>query len=115
MPRVQDKDFVTFNDGILDICETEERKIVGTKAVGVRFGNRTVGVTRFWNAKVAASTVDALVAIPNVPYDVTTHDICLIGDRQFKILQVQNKFDQYPPHLLLSLERNPIIYKDVRT
>ncbi len=113
MPRVKDNQFVTFNDGKLDICTVSDRKILCTKEQGIRFGRRTVGVSRFWNAKVASSTVDSVVAIP-FRKGVSTMDICLINGEQFKINQVQDKFDQFPPCLLLSLERIQIAYKNTR-
>lgn len=114
MPRIKDSEFKTFSDGRLDICEAKERKILRTKEHGIRFGRRTVGVSRFWQAKVASSTIDAVVAIP-LRGGITTTDICIIGDKQFKIKQVQDKFDEYPPCTLLSLEREPITYKDERS
>ena len=33
MPRRKDTKFVTFNDGMLDICSVKGRKIVETKAL----------------------------------------------------------------------------------
>lgn len=113
MPRVKNEVFITFNDGTMEICETKNRTIVKTRQKEIRFGNQTVGVNRFWQAKVASSTVDALVAIPPVQ-GIRRNDICLIQGEQYKILQIQNKFDQYPPCLFLTLEREPIKYEDVR-
>lgn len=113
MPRVKDSEFVSFNDGNLSICEVENRSIVREKYRRLRFGKRTVGVTRFWNAKVASSEIDLVAAILPVP-GVTTMDICLIGEQQYKIEQVQDKFDAYPPCLYLSLARSPIRYRDER-
>lgn len=113
MPRVENKEFVTFNDGELTICEVKNRNIVATKAEGVRFGNQTVGINRFWKAKVASSTVDRLVSIP-IMQGVTTQNVCIIRGEQYKILQIQEKFDQSPPCLFLTLERIQTAYKDVR-
>lgn len=56
MPRIKNHNFVTFNDGILQICELSERKIVRTKMDRVRYGDMTVGIKRFWDAKVAETT-----------------------------------------------------------
>ena len=39
MPRAKRKNFETFSDGILSICETKERTLVRTKMQGVRFGH----------------------------------------------------------------------------
>lgn len=113
MPRRKDKNFVTFNDGILDICKVKNREIVETKIQGIRFGYRTVGIKRFYEAKVASDKVDKMVAI--LPNDIiTTLDVCIIRGMQYKIVQLQDKYDEYPEHMLLSLERIEILYKDVR-
>lgn len=114
MPRIQDDTFVTFNDGTLDLCKTRERTIIETKQKGLRFGNQTVGVTRFWNAKVAASAIDRLIAIPLIS-GITQKDVCIIDGKQYAIKQIQQKFDKTPACLFLSLEENPILYKDVRS
>jgi len=113
MPRIQDKEFITFNSGTLELCQVKERTIIATKKSGIRFGDQTVGVVRFWEAKVADSTINRLVAIPLVP-GITQKDICIINSQQYKIKQIQQKFDKTPPHLLLSLEENSINYKDIR-
>jgi hypothetical protein len=113
VPRRKDRDFVTFNDGVLDICKVKDRKITGTKLSNVRFGYHTVGSKRFYEAKIVSDKIDEMVKI--LPSgDVSTLDMCIIRDIQYKILQIQNKYDASPPHLLLSLERIVTQYKDVR-
>lgn len=113
MPRVKESEFFGFNDGVLDICEVAGRAIKRTKYRRLRFGNQTVGMRRFWEAKAASYEVDALVSILPV-LGITTMDLCIIESQQYKILQVQNKFDAYPPCLLLSLSREPVLYRDER-
>ena len=77
MPRIKNHNFVTFNDGVLQICKLEERKIVETKMDRVRYGSMTVGVRRFWDAKVAGNEIEKTIAIPNVTY-VSRLDLMLI-------------------------------------
>lgn len=55
MPRRKDTKFTTFNDGSLDICSVKGRKIVETRQAGIRFGFRTVGIKRFYEAKVLSN------------------------------------------------------------
>lgn len=113
MPRSRDKGFSTFNDGTMDICNVKNREIVGTKIHGMRFGYRTVGVKRFFEAKVASDKIDEVVAV--LPSElITTLDVCIIRGTQYKIVQIQNKYDASPAHMLLSLERIVTLYKDVR-
>lgn len=52
MPRISSKHFENFGDGLLTICEADERSLTRTKLEHIRFGNRTVGVTRYWQILV---------------------------------------------------------------
>lgn len=112
--RLKNRKFETFGDGILAICEVSERSLVKTRHQNVRFGDKTVGVTRFFQAKVASDQISKLVAVPAVP-GVRQTDVVLIGGAQYRIVQIQDKFDACPPCLYLSLAESKIVYKDVRT
>lgn len=122
MARIS-SDYETFGDGLLSICETDERSITGTKMEHIRYGNKTVGVQRFWQAKTAGNKVDKLIS---VPLEVLQLDQILVNDiailetepgspGQYQILQIQPKYDSRPPALHLSLERLIHPYKDERT
>lgn len=113
MPRIKDKKFVTFNDGILDICKINNREIVDIKHSEIRYGYRTVGMKRFYEAKVMSDKIDEMVAILPTA-EISTLDICIIRGIQYKIVQIQNKYDASPAYMLLSLERSVIQYKDMR-
>ena len=41
MPRISSKHFENFGDGLLTICEADERSLTRTKLEHIRFGNRT--------------------------------------------------------------------------
>ena len=121
MPRIS-SDYETFGDGLLSICETDERNITGTKMEHIRYGNKTVGVQRFWQAKTVGNKVDKLIS---VPLEVLQLDQILVNDiailetepgspGQYQILQIQPKYDSRPPALYLSLERLIHPYKDER-
>lgn len=138
MPQARNSQgFEMFNSGILSICEVDERKLIRTKMKGIRFGNRTVGVSRFWQAKTAGNKVDKLLSIP---LEAAGADIIEIGDvvildgetswlwdnmtfdedemqdraGQYQILQIQPKFDARPPALYLSIEKLVHPFKDGR-
>ncbi len=113
MPRRRDTRFIAFNDGNLDICRASGRKITDTIERDIRFGFRTVGYKRFYDAKVLSSQIDETVVIP-YGRKVTTLDVCIIRKKQYRIIQVQRKFDASPPCLLLSLERIVPEYEDIR-
>ena len=114
MPTIQDNNFVTFNSGVLELCKVKDRTIIETRYKGLRFGDQTVGVTRFWEAKVASSNIDRLVAILPVP-GISQTDMCIIEGTKYKIKQIQKKFDKTPVCLFLSLEENHIAYRDMRS
>ena len=95
MARVRDNGFITFNDGTLDIYEAADRKLIRKKQEGIRYGRQTVGAVRFWKAKVASSTIDAVVAVPSAT-DVSAMDVAVIRGQQYLIRQAQDKFDQCP-------------------
>ena len=137
MPRIRSRQFETFGDGLLTICDADERTITRTKMEHIRFGNRTVGVQRFWKAKTAGDKVDKLLALPLAVLGIElieVHDVVIlenetdwlwnalafddteIKDRagHYQILQVQPKYDAEPPALYLSLEKLVHPYKDGR-
>ena len=112
MPKIANRKFETFNSGILTLCEVKNRSIVSDKLTRVRFGDKTVGAKRFWDAKVSSTVLSKMVAVlPNELYE--QDDVVLIGSRQYRIVQIQAK-DSYPPSLYLSLESIQTPYKDLR-
>ena len=125
MPQIPSRQFENFGDGLLAVCEADERTITRTKLEHIRFGNRTVGVQRFWQAKTAGNKVNKLLAVPLSVLEIDmieVNDVVIleneaeIKDRagQYQILQVQPKYDARPPALYLSLEKLVHPYKDGR-
>lgn len=109
---MQDK-FETFNSGILELCQVRENKIIRTVQAGIRFGDKTIGVNRYWQAQVSSAKVDRLVAVQIIP-DIEYDQIVLINGVQYKLLQIQFRQDTKPSTLLLSLERLVVLRKDER-
>lgn len=139
MPRIKNKQFETFTDGVLSICNAEERTITYTKLKGIRFGNRTIGERRYFDAQTAGNKLSKLLSIPaevlnreNIevldvvvidsqsgwlwdPFDFERDEI--INEHnpaQYKIVQIQEKFDATPPAVYLSLEKIVQLYTDRR-
>lgn len=121
MARIS-SDYETFGDGLLSICETDERSITGTKMEHIRYGNKTVGVQRFWQAKTVGNKVDKLISVPMEVLQlnqILVNDIAILETEpgspgQYQILQIQPKYDSRPPALYISLERLVHPYKDER-
>lgn len=124
MPRARRKQFETFTDGILSICKTEGRAIVDTKLKEIRFGNRTIGERRYFDAQTAGNKITKLLSIPAATLnadDIESLDIVILNTQkkindpaQYKIVQIQEKFDATPPAIYLSLEKIVQLYKDRR-
>ena len=125
MPRVKNKQFEIFTDGILDICSVEGRTIVKTKLPAIRFGNRTIGERRYFDEQTSGNNITKLVSIPATvrkKADIESLDIVILKTQksdkdpaQYKIVQIQEKFDARPPAIYLSLEKTVQIYKDRRS
>ena len=124
MPRARRKQFETFTDGMLSICKTEGRAIVDTKLKDIRFGNRTIGERRYFDAQTAGNKITKLLSIPAATLnadDIESLDIVILNTQkkindpaQYKIVQIQEKFDATPPVIYLSLEKIVQLYKDRR-
>ena len=125
MPHIPSRQFETLGDGLLAVCEADERTITRTKMEHVRFGNRTVGVQRFWQAKTAGNKVNKLLAVPLSVLEIDmieVNDVVILENEtemkdqagQYQILQAQPKYDARPPALYLSLEKLVHPYKDGR-
>ena len=125
MPRAKRKNFETFSDGILSICETEERTLVRTKIQGIRFGHRTIGERRYFDAQTTGNNLSRLVSIPAAVQSgeqVETLDVVILDSQKsdtdpakYEIVQIQEKLDTMPPVIYLSLEKIIQLYKDRRT
>ena len=136
MPRIKGK-FETFTDGLLTVCETDERNLTRIKMEHIRFGNRVVGISRYWQAQTAGNQVDKLLAIPLEVLDmemIEVNDVVILENEtdwlwdsmsfdekemkdragQYQIRQVQPKFDAEPPALYLTLEKSVHPFKDGR-
>ncbi len=111
--RLKNRKFETFNDGILTVCEVSGRAIKRTKFENVRFGNKTVGAKRFWDAKVLDTVISRMVSVLRLP-GIEREDVVIIEGCQYRIAQVQEKFDASPPCLYLSLESVQMPYRDER-
>ena len=101
----------TFNDGVMTIYRIDNTAAPGdmpnetptVKHQSIRYDNRTVGMSRFWQARQEDVRIDRLIRCQRLP-DVHSLDIVELenGD-QFNIEQVQYLKDVYPPSMDLSL------------
>ena len=102
-----------FNDGIAIICETKNKAIV-KEVARLRFGIRTIGVTRFYQAKISGSNIDKLISVP-VNKFVNAKSVILIEDEQYTVKQLQEKMDTVPPTVYITLLKAAPQYEDRRS
>ena len=109
MPRARRKQFETFTDGILSVCKTEDRVIVDTKLKNIRFGNRTIGERRYFDAQTAGNKITKLLSIPAAVLnreDIEALDIVIIDSQSGWLW---DPFDFERDEIIN--EHNPAMYK----
>lgn len=107
----------TYNDGVVKIYEVNQTTISGKTPKknleireNLRYGKKTVGVTRFYAAKQTNSKADKLIACP-IRENVTATDVAILQDgKQYQVIQIQYPEDIEPPTMLLTLERLGTLY-----
>lgn len=95
--------FLTFNDGSCDIYSVKGNKL-DIKILTLCYGNRTVGMKRFYAARAASTEINRLIQIP-LRGDVTAENNAVIDGIRYRIEQSQNLYDTNPPATVLTLRR----------
>ena len=104
---------MTFDDGILIICTTENAVEEGMKPVPVLvekekfyFGYDTLGITRYYTALQARQQIESVVNIPGWN-DISSLDICVLENgNQYRLAMIQPQLDDDGLRITkLSLER----------
>lgn len=109
-----------YNDGVLTVCGVNAagNRLASTKYAGIRFGKMTVGVTRFYEARLQGDEIDMLVRCPML-HGVHRGDVVIIArngsgsNDQYQISQVQEDTDGFN-EMRLSLVRIVALRLDER-
>ncbi len=96
-------EFLTFNDGSCDIYSVSGNK-PKDKLLTLSYGNRTVGMKRFYAARAASTEINRLIQIP-LRGDVTAENRAVIEKVIYKIEQAQYLYDTNPPVTVLTLRK----------
>lgn len=96
-------EFLTFSDGFADIYTVASNKPVSPARLHLAFGNRTVGMKRYWEARSDTAEITRLVQVP-LQEDITTHDQVVIAGMRYKILQAQQLYNTNPRVTVLALQ-----------
>jgi SPP1 family predicted phage head-tail adaptor len=99
----------TFESGIVQICDVRDCAEPGRKPIEklvpkarLRFEERQVGVTRYYNARQNQVQIEHLIRVPR--HDcVSTQDVAIISGKQYRIDSIQTMADTYPPSMDLTL------------
>lgn len=98
-------DFLTFNDGTADIYEIDDNdNIIKSSLKKFRFGNRTVGVNRYFAARQNDINLSKVIHIHQFLQMRTDYAVVIDGTR-YKVIQVQHLADTNPKCTVLSLEQ----------
>lgn len=98
-------EFLTFNDGVVDIYDTDEDDAIINNSVNqFRFGKRTLGVNRYYQARQNDIEL-ALVIHIHKNLNIHTQNAAVINKTRYKIEQVQQLSDTNPPVTVLSLSQ----------
>jgi hypothetical protein len=100
-------EFLTFNDGLCDIYNVKGNKI-SDKLMTLCFGDRTVGMKRYYAARAATVEINRLIQVPQ-QLSITASNRVVIDNNEFKIEQVQQLYDTNPPVTVLTLRKIGLI------
>ena len=114
-------DSIRFNQGKIQILETDQnRTISGNHGGSILCGIPTIGYGRFYQARLAGISADAVVTIPRIYASLLDKDLVELErfDRKekgiYRIVQVQDRFDSAPPCLQMTLQKEKVRYVDLR-
>lgn len=96
-------EFLTFNDGICDIYNVKGNKIAD-KLTTLCYGDRTIGMKRFYTARAASVEINKLVQVPQ-QRTISSANRAIIDGTEYKIEQVQHLNETNPPASVLTLRR----------
>lgn len=95
--------FLTFNNGICDIYSVKGNKI-DTKLMTLPFGDRTIGMKRYYSARAAGVEITKLIQVPQQLF-IKASNRAVVENIEYKIEQVQQLNDTNPRTTLLTLRK----------
>lgn len=113
-----------FNSGTLTPLISEDFVVKDTCPFAFHFGDRTIGVKRYWEARAQGEEISRLVSVSLMPL---TRDLFTAGSlvelidfmtgkkEIYKIDQIQIKEDTAPASIWLTLTNSEIQVTDERT
>lgn len=96
-------EFLTFNAGQCEIYSVAGNRLKD-KIMTLCYGNRTVGMKRFYAARAASTEINRLIQIP-LREDVTAENNAVIDGIRYRVEQAQYLYDTNPPATVLTLRK----------
>ena len=122
-PKVQfSKGAEVFNDGIINVLNACDGVVTSNRISNVKFGERTVGIKRYYEAQTVGHKIEGVISIP-FGVDVTTDDLLevkayhlhsTVKSGIYSISQIQHPVGKVPDCLYISLMKGSIEYDDGR-
>jgi len=100
----QNQQFETFNDGVCAVFALNNQEKYQCKFPYIRFAKRIIGSKRFFEAAQVNQMINLVIRIPFAA-DINTDNIVIIGEKQYKVIQVQNINTTRPNTTDLSLQQ----------
>lgn len=97
--------FETFNDGLCSFHMIDEKGDAGSLKEKVRYGERTVGSQRYYEAMTNKVKIDRMIRVPYRPW-LTTEYLAAISGEVYEIVQVQLIPDTLPRTQNVTLHRS---------
>lgn len=99
-------EFQTYNDGVIDIYETDDNGelLLIPKFTDIHFEKRIIGAMRSFVAAQEDIKFTDLIRIPCIN-SISNYDMVIMGGCKYEIKQIQNIFDTNPPSIDLSLNK----------
>lgn len=97
--------FETFNDGVCAFCPPDEEGNAGKPKEKIRYGERTVGSQRYYEAMTNKVKIDHMIRVPYQPW-LTTEYLAVISGEVYEIVQVQLIPDTLPRTQNVTLHRS---------
>lgn len=107
-----------FNSGVLQICIKEDKRIKENLISGIlRYNDLTLGVKRYYEARIANSSISKVISIPY--QDILNNDdrnkyVVLIDGKWYEVDLIQKKYDSFIPKCILTLKKGGINFIDER-
>lgn len=90
--------FVPFNSGFCVVTSDEGE----TKFSRLAFSDQTMGIKRFFSAKMAQTKIDRVIKVPKVQ-GLSQYDEVYIGGEKYLVEMIQSADDTNPPSITLTL------------